>query len=587
MKKPITIGVDQRGHTFALPLDLATQTVAILARKRVGKTYTASVMAEEFAAAQLPFVVLDPTGAWWGLRSSDDGKREGYPVVIIGGAHGDVALEPTAGKVIAELVVEHPGFYIIDLSQTASNAEQDRFATDFAERLYRIKEKHRFPLHLFVDEADSFAPQKPFPGQQRMLGAFEAIVRRGGIRGLGATMITQRPAVLNKSVLTQCEVLVVLQMTGPQDQDAIEDWVKRNGTKEERDTMMASLASLQRGEAWVWSPSWLQCFEKIAVRLRRTFNSSATPAVGEAKLEPTKLAPVDIEKLGADIAATVERARENDPKELKKQIAFLERKIAEKAVAEPKLVEVPVVSEEQTSMIRYGIVEIGLLRNQIEKFVPAVEKLWKEFHTLTGNISQADRSQAPRPSPRRTASVIAPNETAQPRTEKGHLYDKLVINTPSAPSEVGAGGMRRMMVAMAQRPGLTRRQLGVRAGMSSTSGTFNTYLAKLRTNGWINEVGGQFVLTSGGESALGAYNPLPEGRYLLQYWLNELGEGGAGRILMALAEAYPKPLSREELGHRSGMSASSGTFNTYLSRLRTLELVTGKSELRATEEFFS
>lgn len=72
---------------FIIPPDLITQTAAILARKRVVKIYTASVVAEEFCRAKLPFVVLDPTGAWWGLRASPDGKAAGYPVIIIGWAH--------------------------------------------------------------------------------------------------------------------------------------------------------------------------------------------------------------------------------------------------------------------------------------------------------------------------------------------------------------------------------------------------------------------------------------------------------------------------------------------------------------------
>ncbi len=147
--------------TLKLPLDFATQTVAILARKRVGKTYTASVIAEECVENKIPFVVLDPTGAWYGLRSSSDGKRAGYPVVIIGGAHGDIPLEFTAGKTIAEFIVENPGYYVLDLSGSESDAEQDKFATAFAQRLYRLKDKHREPLHLFVDEADSFCPQNP------------------------------------------------------------------------------------------------------------------------------------------------------------------------------------------------------------------------------------------------------------------------------------------------------------------------------------------------------------------------------------------------------------------------------------------
>jgi DNA helicase HerA-like ATPase len=166
-----------------LPLDAVTQTFAILARKGAGKTYTGMVMTEERVKAGLQVVVLDPLGAWWGLRSSADGKREGLPITIIGGEHGDVPLESTAGKVIADLVVDAGSAFILDLSSFESNAAQDRFVADFAERLYRAKAKDKRPLHLMVDEADSFAPQRPQPGQQRMLGALESIVRRGRIRG--------------------------------------------------------------------------------------------------------------------------------------------------------------------------------------------------------------------------------------------------------------------------------------------------------------------------------------------------------------------------------------------------------------------
>lgn len=36
----------------------------------------------------------------------------------------------------------------------------------------------------------------------------------------------------------------------------------------------------------------------------------------------------------------------------------------------------------------------------------------------------------------------------------------------------------------------------------------------------------------------------------------------------------------------AGLSARSGTFATYLSRLRTLELIAGRGDLKASEEFF-
>jgi len=109
---------------LALSPDFATKTAGILAQRRKGKSYTASVIAEEMVAAGIPFVALDPTGAWWGLRAGADGKGAGLSVVILGGQHGDLPLERGAGRFVADLVVEHPGFYVIDFSLFPSAAAE-------------------------------------------------------------------------------------------------------------------------------------------------------------------------------------------------------------------------------------------------------------------------------------------------------------------------------------------------------------------------------------------------------------------------------------------------------------------------------
>jgi hypothetical protein len=72
-----------------------------------------------------------------------DGKKDGLPITILGGEHVEVPLEPTAGKVIAALVVESGGLFTLDLSSFESNAAQDRFVADFAERLCRAKDQRR------------------------------------------------------------------------------------------------------------------------------------------------------------------------------------------------------------------------------------------------------------------------------------------------------------------------------------------------------------------------------------------------------------------------------------------------------------
>lgn len=156
-------------------------------------------------------------------------------------------------------------------------------------------------------------------------------------------------------------------------------------------------------------------------------------------------------------------------------------------------------------------------------------------------------------------------------------------------SDVGVGnsGLRRMLVALAQRPnGLTNGQIGVRAGVSSKSGTFATYLARARSNGWVVDAGQIRRITDDGLAALGDFDPLPEGPALADYWIRELG-GGASRMLAALVEVYPEALTSVELGERAGISHGSGTFATYLARLRSLELVIGRGEIRASEELAS
>lgn len=91
---------------FTLPLDSATATMAILGKKGRGKTHTAAVFAEGLISAGIQTTVLDPTGAWYGLRSSSDGAAPGLPVVIFGGEHADVPVAADLGEQIATILVE-------------------------------------------------------------------------------------------------------------------------------------------------------------------------------------------------------------------------------------------------------------------------------------------------------------------------------------------------------------------------------------------------------------------------------------------------------------------------------------------------
>jgi uncharacterized protein len=57
-------------------------------------------------------------------------------------------------------------------------------------------------------------------------------------------------------------------------------------------------------------------------------------------------------------------------------------------------------------------------------------------------------------------------------------------------------------------------------------------------------------------------------------------------ILETLTQAYPEPLSKEEVAAKAGYEANGGGSNNALGRLRTLELVEGRGKLRASDNLF-
>ena len=92
-------------------------------------------------------------------------------------------------------------------------------------------------------------------------------------------------------------------------------------------------------------------------------------------------------------------------------------------------------------------------------------------------------------------------------------------------------------------------------------------------------------ITPEGAAALGAFNALPTGKDLQQYWLDRLSLPEA-RILGVLLDAYPDEMSLEQLAGKAGYTVN-GHFNNMVGSLRTKGLMTpARSPIRAAAEFF-
>jgi hypothetical protein len=242
---------------LALPLDAVTQTIAILAKRRAGKSYTMRRLAEQLFKAGQQVVIVDPKGDQWGMRSAADGKRPACRSSSSAASAATCRSRRARGEVVAKLVVEERVSVLLDLSLFRKH-EVATFMTAFLENLYRLKarEIYRTPMMLVIDEADASRRRSRRRARSGCSAPPRTSCAAAASAGSAACWSRSAVAVLNKNVLTQAQMLVALRTIAPQDLAAMNAWIDVHGTPEQRKTLMESLPSLPVGDAWFWSPGW-------------------------------------------------------------------------------------------------------------------------------------------------------------------------------------------------------------------------------------------------------------------------------------------------------------------------------------------
>jgi len=115
-----------------------------------------------------------------------------------------------------------------------------------------------------------------------------------------------------------------------------------------------------------------------------------------------------------------------------------------------------------------------------------------------------------------------------------------------------------------------------------STGTWRTYKSRLRSAAAIEQRGDLWFTTASGRAAVGAkVIKMPEpGAELVEFWIERIS--GIGPMLRELARRYPRAIGREDLAGAIGISSETGTFRTYVSRLRSAGLIEANGkQLRA------
>jgi hypothetical protein len=575
---------------LALPLDVVTQKLAWLGVTGSGKTYGASKLAELVWHAGGQILVLDPVGVWYGIRLAKDGKKPSLVTIpIFGGLHGDVPLEPTGGALLANLVVDKALSVIIDVSQFESDTDKARFARDFADRFFFRKKAAPSAVHLFLEECQEFVPQNPQKGEERMLHAFIRMQKLGRNFGIGSSYLSQRPQEVNKKALNMAQTLFVFRTTGTHERKAIESWIADKALDQD---IAGDLPKIPTGDCHVWSPEFLKISETVHILEKETFNASATPEVGAAA-KARELAPIDLDQVRAEMAATIEKAKADDPRELRKQIAELKKSLDgiknipdRKPEVSPKVVERFVLKDGQ-------LARAEKLIERIAGVSQAAADLIERFHNFRAGVAAAAeeiaaaiaKTQQPRQSPTPTA-VAAPRSPQARRSDPRPVTPRPARLVSDSPDVGTLGkGERKVLTAIAQySAGVSREQLTILTGYKRSSR--DTYLQRLGASGFVSSNGsGTIHATDAGIEMLGDFEALPTGDELREYWLDRLPEGER-KILAALAAAYPDGITRDDLSDLTHYKRSSR--DTYLQRLSARKLIViDRGDVRVSEELFT
>jgi uncharacterized protein len=535
-----------------VPAEALDDRIVIVGTAGSGKTYAAKGFVERLIDSGARVTVVDPLGVWWGLRASADGAAPGYPVIVFGGRHADVPITADMGAALGRIIAREALACVVDLSELGSSAARRRFMVSFCETLYESNEE---PLHLVLDEADLWAPQRPIKGWESLLSHIEEIVRRGRVRGFIPWLITQRPAVVHKDVLSQADILIAMKLTSSQDRDALGAWIEGQADRQEGKRILADLPRLQRGEAYLWAPGH-GILDRVAFPPLRTFDSSRTPKRGERIATPRTLAEVDLSAITAALAA------------------------AETADTEKPGGQARPQSEDRRHLLQ--------LEEQLAAANARIADLEQEDRELKSRLADIAALAA-------ASSPVAVH--AKPSQSEQALPAKKPVQPPSLPLVSDAAAVapdvlhpaaRKLLSAAARHAParFTWGQLATLAGLKPSGGHFNAGRKDLRLLGYVAESNGLVIATAGGLEAAGEVPPVPSTpAERLALWCGRL-PSPAPEILRTLAAQGECYMDADELAAALAKKPSGGHWNSGIAVLRNNGLIEADGRRYRTAPLF-
>ncbi|MDD5416386.1 MAG: DUF87 domain-containing protein [Candidatus Aenigmarchaeota archaeon] len=252
-KIKVSIGKSEKEDVSIDVQKLVTGRTCVIAQSGAGKSYLIAVLCEQLLKHNVPFCIIDTEGEYFSLR-------EKYKLLWIGGSKSDLNIDNTDFQKLAVKVVRDGTPLILDVSDVP---DERGVVSEFLKHLYEIADEMRKPYLLMIEEADKFVPQS-----KESMPQIEEISRRGRKRGLGLLLASQRPALVNKNVLSQCGNQMIGKLTTENDLQAVNLFF---GSRKE----LEELPELEPGEFFVMGD--ISKKVKTKIKERETKHKGLTP----------------------------------------------------------------------------------------------------------------------------------------------------------------------------------------------------------------------------------------------------------------------------------------------------------------------
>ncbi len=246
------------GSNFGFPLDIAYEKIFIGGKTGSGKSYSAGVFMEELARHGIQFVCFDALDAHSGIDALPNvesiSPKEEETVNLV--------------KLVEKLKTGNSSL-VINLINLRLDSQQ-KLIGDYCENLL-AEDFAGKPVMTILEECQDFVPQM---GKPESFAPIVRLCKLGRGKGLGATLISQRPAAIHKEALSQVSTYMVHNVINTKDLEALKNQLSFGTDKETIKKILSGISYAGPGEMVCFSPKYFKDVGYIKVgkvdRQRRT-----------------------------------------------------------------------------------------------------------------------------------------------------------------------------------------------------------------------------------------------------------------------------------------------------------------------------